>query len=79
MHRKITVSLPEETLQRLDRVAGKGQRSHLIDRAIRYYLETLGKANLRQRLKEGAIRRSKRDLQLAEEWFFLEEEAWERL
>ena len=34
------------------------------------------KAALRKQLKEGAIRRAKRDLHLAGEWFSLEEEVW---
>jgi CopG family transcriptional regulator/antitoxin EndoAI len=34
------------------------------------------RANLRKRLKEGALRRAERDVRLAEESFFLEEEAW---
>ena len=33
---------------------------------------------LKQQLKEGAIQRSKRDLSLAEEYFHLEEEAWQK-
>ena len=35
-------------------------------------------ANLKQELIEGAIRNAVRDLQMAEEWFPLEEEAWQK-
>ena len=76
MHQRINVSLPEETLRLLDRVAGKGDRSRFIDEAVRYYIDEQGRRELKKRLKEGAIRRAARDLQLSEEWFPLEEEAW---
>jgi CopG family transcriptional regulator/antitoxin EndoAI len=76
VNRRINVSLPEETLELLDRVAPKGDRSRFIDEAVRYYIDEKGRAALTKRLKEGAIRRAARDLSLAEEWFPLEEELW---
>lgn len=76
MYQRINITLPEETLSLIDRVAAKGDRSRFIDRAIRYYVESVGKAKLKKLLKEGAIARAQRDLRLAEEWFSLEEEAW---
>lgn len=76
VNRRINISLPEETLRLLDRVADKGDRSRLIDEAVRYYIDDKGRRELKKRLKEGAIRRAPRDLQLTEEWFPLEEEAW---
>ena len=76
VNQRINVSLPEETLQLLDRVAGKGDRSRLIDEAVRYYIDDKGRRELKKRLKEGAIRRASRDLQLTEEWFPLEAEVW---
>ena len=76
MNKRINITLPEKTVQLLDRVAQKGSRSRLIDRAVRRYVAEVGQANLRRQLKEGAIREAELDLQLAEEWFPLEEEAW---
>jgi CopG family transcriptional regulator/antitoxin EndoAI len=76
VHRRINISLSEETLELLDRVATKGDRSRLIDQAVRSYIDEKGRMQLKQRLKEGAIRRAARDLSLAEEWFPLEEELW---
>ena len=76
MNQRINVSLPEETLRLLDRVAGKGDRSRLIDQAVRYYIDQQGRSKLKKRLQEGAIRRAARDLQLTEEWLPLEEEVW---
>ena len=76
MYRRINITLPERTLRLIDRAAEKGNRSRLIEAAVKHYIEAIGRANLRKRLREGALRRAERDLQLAREWFFLEEEAW---
>ena len=77
MQQRINITLPEETLGLIDRVTRKGDRSRFIDRAVKHYVGTIGRANLKKRLKEGAIKRAERDLRLAEEWFTLEEEAWQ--
>lgn len=79
MHKRINVTLPEETVALIDRVTQKGDRSNLIDHAVRHYIEDVGKNNLRKRLKEGAIKRAERDRSLAEEWFALDEEAWQKV
>jgi CopG family transcriptional regulator / antitoxin EndoAI len=76
MHRRINITLPEETVQLIDRVSDKGDRSRLINEAVRRYVTYARRATLRKRLKKGALRRAERDLRLAEESFFLEEEAW---
>jgi CopG family transcriptional regulator / antitoxin EndoAI len=76
MRRRINVMLPEETVRLIDRVSEKGNRSRLIDEAIKRYVAEIGRAKLRKLLKEGALRRAERDRRLAEEWFLLEEEAW---
>ncbi len=54
------------------------ERSRLINEAVQYYIEQKTLADLRKQLKEGAIRRAERDLKLAEESFYLEEEAWQK-
>jgi len=78
MHRRINITLPESTVRLIDRVAGKGERSRLVDEALRHYLAGIGRKNLRKLLKEGALQRAERDRALAEEWFLLEEEAWQK-
>ena len=77
MHRRINVTLPEKTIRLVDRVAQKGDRSRLINEAIEYYIQEVGRRNLRKQIKEGAQRRAQRDLELAQEYFPLEEEAWQ--
>lgn len=73
MNKRLNITLPEQTVRLLDRVAGKGQRSRLIDQAVHRYVEQEGRTNLRKRLQEGARARAERDLQLAAEWFAVDE------
>jgi CopG family transcriptional regulator/antitoxin EndoAI len=74
MTKRLNITLPERTVALMDRVAGKGKRSRLIAEAVERYVEEVGRAKLRKRLREGAEVRARRDLQLAEEWFAPDEE-----
>ncbi len=76
MRRRVNITLPEETIKMIDRVAAKGDRSRLIDEAVRHFVKARHRHTLKKRLKEGAQERAERDLRLAEEWFLLEEESW---
>jgi CopG family transcriptional regulator/antitoxin EndoAI len=78
MYRRVNISVPDETLQLIDRVAAKGDRSRFIAEAVRHYVTRTSRTRLRKRLKEGALRRAARDRALAEDWVLLEEEAWRR-
>ncbi len=78
MHRRLNITLPEETVQMMDRIAKTGGRSRLIDEAVREFVQRRQKASLRKQLEEGAMRRASRDLALAEEWSLLEDEAWQK-
>jgi CopG family transcriptional regulator / antitoxin EndoAI len=73
MHRRINVTLPEETVRLLDCICETGGRSNLINKAVRLYIKRIGQANLRRRLRQGYLRTAARDLRLAEEWFLLRE------
>lgn len=73
LRQRINVTLPVLTVQLIDRVAGKGERSHLIDYAVRSIIDRQGRRNLRKLLREGATQRAQRDRVLAEEWFRLDD------
>jgi CopG family transcriptional regulator / antitoxin EndoAI len=77
MHRRINITLSEETLALIDHVVKLGDRSRFIDEAVKHYVQEVGRSKLRKQLQEGALRRAKRDLALAEEWFGLDEEVWQ--
>jgi CopG family transcriptional regulator/antitoxin EndoAI len=76
MHKRINITLPEETVRLLDRVTAKRERSGFIDRAIRRYVDEADRANLRRRLQQGYERRADRDLGAAQDWFSVDEDGW---
>ena len=76
MNRRINITLPNETIELLNRIVPKGDRSRFINNAVQYYITEVEKKKLREQLRQGAIERSQRDLNLAETWFDLEEEVW---
>ena len=65
MHRLINISLPDETIELIDQVIGKGDsleetlgdRSRFINEAVQYYISQKALVNFREQLKEGAIQR----------------------
>jgi CopG family transcriptional regulator / antitoxin EndoAI len=76
MHKRLNITLPETTVELIEDLAQKGGRSNFIDNAVKFYVKQLKQEGLRERLKEGAIARSRQDLEIAEDWFNLEEELW---
>ena len=77
MSKRINIVLPEKTVNVLDRVTTKGNRSRFIDRAVLHYIETHGRQKLREQLAVGYRANAERDLAMAAAWFPLEEEAWQ--
>lgn len=73
-YKRVNVILPQKTLRLLNRLIEKGGRSRFIDEAVRFYIEEVGRTNLKKQLRKGAIERAERDLCLSEEWFVLENE-----
>lgn len=78
MNRRLNITLPEQTIRLMDRAAGKGRRSRLIDQAVRRYLKEETRLNLRKQLAESYRENVSDDLEIAGEWFPLDEEAWRR-
>lgn len=74
---RINIILPEGTVSVLNRVAAKGDRSRFIDRAVHYYVQAQGRECLRKQLEAGYRANAQLDLEMAAEWFTLEEEALE--
>ena len=74
MQRRINVSLSEEAIRLLDRLAPKGDRSRFLDELVKRTARD--RAALRARLKEGYIKRAERDRELAAEWDPLADEVW---
>lgn len=81
MNKRLTVSLPEQTVRLLHRLAGRGQRSSLVNRAVLRYGELKREtgANLRKRLAKSYAMNAALDRQLAEDWFTIDDEAFDRV
>ena len=61
VHRRINITLPESTVRLMERVTGKGERSRLVDQALKQYLRGVTTKSLKKRIKEGSLRRFERD------------------
>jgi len=76
--RKITLTFPVDLLEKLRTMVPKRQRSKFIAEATRQAIVEKEREALREELKAGAIARAKEDLAMAEEWFPVEQEVWDR-
>lgn len=47
------------------------------NQAVKYYVNAEAKKNLREKLKQGALRWADRDLCLTQDWFNIDEESWQ--
>ena len=77
-HKRLNITLPQGTIDLIDTVSQKGERSRFIDLATRFYIREAGRTNLRKLLRAGARARADRDLVLAREWFPIEDEVWQK-
>jgi metal-responsive CopG/Arc/MetJ family transcriptional regulator len=76
MQRRINVSLSEEAVRLLDRMASKGDRSRFLEELVRRTAHD--RVALRTRLKAGYIKRAERDREVAAEWDPVADEVWQR-
>lgn len=79
MARRINVILPEATVRTIDRLSRPGQRSRFIERAVQHYVATASPAALQERLKQAALRDNDLDLEIAGDWFAVDQEQWQKL
>lgn len=68
-YERVNITLPKRTLQLIDRVTRKKNRSGFVDEAVRFYIAEATRVNLKKQLREGAKGRVQRDSAIAEEWF----------
>jgi len=79
MTKRINVILPETTVRTINRLARPGQRSRFIDRAVQHYVTTASAEALQERLKQAALRDQDLDLEIASDWFAVDQEQWQNL
>jgi CopG family transcriptional regulator / antitoxin EndoAI len=61
----------------IDCLVRKAGRSRLIQQAVDHYVDSVGRKRIRRMLIEGGMKHAARDRSLAEEWFAIDESAWE--
>jgi len=76
-YKRLNISIPIETLQLLDEVAPPKKRSQFIAEAITQYVSEIKRFQLREQLKAGCLANAESDRQIVEEWFPIEQEAYE--
>ena len=79
MSKRINVILPETTILAIDRLVKKGERSHLIDKAVRHYVATRSLESLQERLKAASIRDRDLEVEVAGDWAATDEESWRQI
>ncbi len=79
MRKRINIVLPETTVRTIDRIARPGQRSRFIDRAVQHYVATRTAEGLREQLERTAVRDRDIDREVADDWFAVDREIWQRL
>ena len=76
MARRINIILADETVRAIDRVAHPRQRSRFIARTVQHYFSTATPEALSNRLKQSALRDQDLDLEIANDWFAVDQEQW---
>ena len=79
MAKRINVILPEATVRTIDHLSRPGQRSRFIERAVQHYVTTASPQALQERLKQAALRDRDLDIEIASDWFAVDQEQWQRL
>jgi CopG family transcriptional regulator/antitoxin EndoAI len=77
-YQRVNISIPVETLRLLDEAAPLKKRSQFIAQAITRYANEMKRLQLREQLKAGYLANAESDRQIAEEWFPIEQEAYEK-
>ena len=77
-YKRINISIPIETLQLLNEIAPPKKRSQIITKAVTQYANMIKRLQLREQLKTGYLANAESDRQIAEEWFPVEQEAYEK-
>ncbi|MCR4334476.1 MAG: hypothetical protein NUV47_01975 [Patescibacteria group bacterium] len=76
--KRINITLPKDTLELLDSVALKGDRSRLVHTAVQYYIRQKSKNAIKALLQEAGKQNYSRDIDIARDWFAIDEHIWKK-
>lgn len=71
-YNRINITLPKSTLELLDKVSLKRSRSRFIDMAVKSYVYSARRSQIKKALTEAGIKRNDRDLEIANAFALLE-------
>ena len=77
--KRLNITVSPETWERLQEMSPRMERSRFIDHALKVYLTHLKQKALKRRLKAEALASATEDLKIANEWFALDQEAWDQI
>ncbi len=63
----------------IDSTVKPRERTHFIQRAVLHYVTTASPGALQEQLKQAALRDRDLDLEIANDWFAVDQEQWQRL
>jgi hypothetical protein len=75
---RINIILPEDTLRTINRLAGRGERSRFIQRAVEHYVATATPEAIAEQLKQCAMRDRDLDQEITDDWSFVDRESWQQ-
>ena len=73
VRKRINITLPKDTVEMIDKIIEKGERSRLMDKAVRYFIDDFRNRKIKEGLKDAGLSRGKRDLILSREWYKLKD------
>ena len=78
--RRIIVTMPPDLVQQVEEMASRldFNRSQFIRRAVEAFMEEQRRRELRELLKEGYLYRAQESLEMAQEFYVAEQEAWDQ-
>ena len=79
MSKRINIVLPEDTVRTIDRLAPPGERSRFINQAVQHFVTHRSTEAVRTQLEKAAVRDQDLDLEIAQEWFAVDQESWQKL
>jgi len=77
--KRLNITISQDTWQKIKVVAPKMERSRFIDNALKVYLAKSKANDLKRKLKEEALGNKDKDLEIANEWFALDQESWDSI
>ena len=75
--KRLNITIGQDTWQKIKTVVPRMERSRFIDNALRVYLSKSKISDLKKKLKQEVLDNKIQDLEVANEWFVLDNDNWD--